>query len=104
MEISKVTYSRTKKVNYDDTKCIEVSAEINSQDDANEVLLYLQNWVDEKLRIHETIPKLEKIKSKLEDEIFRLENNNREAAEKWNRVKQFLEKLGLDQQVDDIPF
>ena len=103
MQINYIGYSRTKNTNYSEHESIEISSFVAPEDDPQEILLYLQNWVNERLQVKEVLAKLDSRKDQLQGEIYDLEKNVVEARDKWQKVKVFLEKLGVER-VDDIPF
>lgn len=103
MEITKVTYSRTQGITHSESECIAVSADIDIQEDASEVLAYLQNWTEQKLKVRETTAKLDARKYELQSDIFRLERDIEVARAKWEKVQKFLDKIGISD-VDNIPF
>lgn len=104
MNISRVTYRRSKQRGYDEYQAIEVSADLNEQEDANEVLADLQKWVHEKLQVKEDIRVLLDKRSDLENKIAGLEKQCNDAVVKWGKVREFLEKLGIKDELDEIPF
>ncbi len=103
MEITKVTYSRSRQVGANESECIAVSADIDIQEDASEVLAYLQNWTEQKLKVRETIAKLDARKYELQTDIFRLEKDIEACRARWDKARNFLDKVGLAD-IDDIPF
>ncbi|MGL4617764.1 MAG: hypothetical protein ACRCZS_01715 [Chroococcidiopsis sp.] len=104
MELTKVTYSRSKQVSANESECVEVSSDIDEQEDASEVLAYLQNWVETKLKIRETVAQLDARRFELQNEIYRLENNVQVARGKWQTAQEFLKLHGVENTLDDIPF
>lgn len=103
MELTKVTYSRTRHINLNDTENIAISADIDIQEDASEVLAYLQNWVETKLKVRETVAKLDVRKNELQTDVYRLEKELIQAKERWQKAQAFMEKVGLSN-IEDIPF
>lgn len=103
MEITSISYGLTKNLNYSDAERIEVSADIDEQEDASEVLAYLQNWVEQRLKVREGARQLEFKKNELQAEVYRLESNLEATKAKWQKMQDFLGKLGISD-VDDIPF
>lgn len=106
MEITKVTYSRSKQIGANESECVEVSADIDIQEDASEVLAYLQNWTDTRLKIRETVAKLDERKHDLQAEIYQREKQVAEARELVNRARDFLKQHGIEEAFnpDNIPF
>lgn len=106
MEITKVTYCRSKGINLHESENIKVSADIDIQEDASEVLAYLQNWVEKKLEVRETVAMLDARKYELQTEIYRLEKQLAEARNLVNRARDFLKQQGIENAFDpdNIPF
>lgn len=104
MELTKVTYSRSKQIGANESECIEVSADIDIQEDASEVLAYLQNWTEQKLKIRETTARLDARKHELQSEIYNLEKQLTDARGLVNKSRDFLKLHGIENSFDDIPF
>jgi len=105
MTTERISYSRTKYINHGDNECIEISAIVNSEDDNEKeaTLAYLRAWTEDKLGIRETAEKLYNRKERLQSEIQSLEIEVEQAKAKWQKVKEFLEKMGISV-TDEIPF
>ena len=101
--INYITYRLSRHLNNGDTEQIEVSASIESEAQAEDTLLHLQTWTQERMQIRETVAKLFDRKERLQNEIASLEIDVEKAKANWKKVKEFLEKMGITN-VDDIPF
>lgn len=101
--INYITYRLSKSLNNGQTEQIEVSASIESEAQAEETLLHLQSWTQERMQVRETVAKLNSRKEQLQNEIYNLERDVTSAKKKWQEVKDFLEKMGITN-IDDIPF
>lgn len=104
MELTKVTYSRSKQIGANQSECIEVSADIDDQEDASEVLAYLQNWTETKLKIRETVARLDARRFELQNEIYELEKQLAESRGLVIKSREFLKAHGIENALDDIPF
>lgn len=106
MELTKVTYSRSKQIGANESECVEVSADIDIQEDASEVLAYLQNWVETKLKIRETVAQLDARRFELQTEIYSLEKQVAESRGLVSRARDFLKQQGIEDafNLDNIPF
>lgn len=106
MEITKVGYKRTLQISANESECIEVSADIDAEEDANEILSYLQNWTEQKLNIRETTARLETRRHDLQTEIRSLEKQVVDARGLVNRARDFLKQQGIENAFnpDNIPF
>lgn len=101
--INYITYRLSKSLNNGSTEQVEVSASLESEAQAEDTLLHLQSWTQERMQIRETVAKLNSRKNDLHSQIYTLEKDVAEAKAKWQKVKDFLQKTGISS-VDDIPF
>lgn len=108
MKIQSVTYRRHKNLGDYNNESLEATAQIEETDDLERVILALRDFVTEQLTIPESVTSLKSEQVSLEQEASRLQAQIKSAQERWDKIQQFFEKLGVKLstvvEVDDIPF
>ena len=108
MKFETISYKRTKNLGNYENEVLELTAQINETDDPDLVTLELRDRVNQQLGISESVKELKNDQILLEQQNAQLEANIAAATERWNRIQQFMEKLGINLKnvpfVDDIPF
>lgn len=105
MKIQTITYRRTRQL-VSETEEFEVTATVESDNDPATEAEKLRAWVEERLAVRNSVVQLERDRNNFDTECRRLEKRLDQAEEKWRRVQQFFDRLGIspDINVDDIPF
>lgn len=105
MKIQTITYRRTRQL-VSETEEFEVTAIIDEDTDPVTDAEKLRAWVEERLGIRNSAIQAERDRNNFETECRRLELRITQAQEKWRKVQQFFDKLGISPNidVDDIPF
>ena len=108
MKFTSISYQRCRNVGKDDTETLEISAGIEKDEDPHQAILELRDCVNQQLGIPESVTELKNDQIFLQQQNAQLEANIAAATERWNKIQQFMEKLGVKLKdvpfVDDIPF
>lgn len=108
MKIQTITYRRMKSVDDYNTEVLEAIASIDDDEDPDQAILALRDRVNRQLSISESVAELKNTQTFLEQQNAQLEANIAAATERWQRIQQFMEKLGIKLKdvpfADDIPF
>lgn len=105
MKIQTITYRRTRQLS-NETEEFEAVAIVDQDTDPVSEAEELRAWVESRLGVRNSVVQLECDRNNLETECRRLESRITQAQEKWQKVKQFFNKLGISPNidVDEIPF
>lgn len=108
MKIQAISYRRTKNLDDYNSETLAVEAELDQDEDPDQAILELRDRVSQQLGISESVKELRNDQVLLEQQNAQLEANIAAATERWNKIQQFMEKLGVKLKdvvfVDDIPF
>lgn len=108
MRILVIRYGRTKSVDDYNSETLVLEAELDEGEVPDQAILGLRDRVNSQLGISESVAELKNTQIFLEQQNAQLEANIAAATERWNRIQQFMEKLGVNLKnvvvVDDIPF
>lgn len=105
MKYQTINYKRLKNLGEYNNESVEATVIVEEGEDPIVVGQALKQSVLDLLGIEENVQKLAERKSYLEDENARLESHAQSAQERWNKIKDFMEKLGFNlDQTDEVPF
>lgn len=108
MKVETISYKRTKNLGNYENEVLELTAQINETDDPDQVILELRDRVNRQLGISESVANLKNDQTLLQEQNTQLEANIAAATERWNKILEFMEKLGVKLKdvvfADDIPF
>lgn len=107
MKYQTITYERSVK-RYDNTQTAKVELIVEEGESPHTVMQLAQAFVDSELgipadRLEKTIESLQSKKHSLENELRLLETNVSNARSRWEKIKEFFDKHGIEVQ-GDIPF
>lgn len=108
MQFQTITYKRSRNLPNKESESLEASVLVELGEDPAIAALQLRELVEKQLALPETVQELKNDQIHLEHEIARLEHQIKSATERWDKIRQFMDKLGvkLESQADhpDIPF
>ena len=111
MKIQTVSYKRTKNLGDYENEVLELNALVGEDGDPDEAIVQLRDRVNAQLSISETVAELKNQQIYLEEQSARLQAQIESATVRWNKIQQFMEKLGINllavlpqATADDIPF
>ena len=108
MKVQTIRYGRTKAVDDYNSETLILEAELDELDDSDQAILALRDRVNQQLGISESVAELKNDQILLQQQNAQMEANIAAATERWNKIQQFMEKLGVKVKdvafVDDIPF
>lgn len=107
MKYQTIVYERSIK-KYDDTQTAKVELIVEEGEDPHTVMQLAQGFVNSELglkadKLEKTIQSLESKKHSLESDIRLLETNVSNARSRWEKIKEFFDKHGIEVE-GDIPF
>lgn len=107
MKYQTIVYERSIK-KYDDTQTAKVELIVEEGEDPHTVMQIAQGFVNSELglkadKLEKTIQSLESKKHSLESDIRLLETNVSNARSRWEKIKEFFDKHGIEVE-GDIPF
>lgn len=101
MKITKISYQAVKNLGNYESERLEAHAEVEEGVDPIEAVGNLRAWVEERIQMRENVKSLEDERRDLENQIDRLKI-------RWEKIRQFFLKLGLNLEPikddDEMPF
>lgn len=108
MRILVIRYGRTKSVDDYNNETLVLEAELDEGEAPDQAILELRDRVSRQLGISESVVELKNTEVFLTEQNAHLTANIAGATERWQKIQQFMEKLGVNLKdvitVDDIPF
>lgn len=104
MEYKTITYRRVKNLGSYENESFELTVEVTESDNVDQVMDELRQTAFDRLGVKEQVRDLDDRKEYLENQLMELQKQIDAARQKWNKITQFMSKLGMNPNADDIPF
>ena len=109
MQFQTITYKRSRNLPNKDSESLEASVLVEPGEDPHAAALQLREMVEKQLALPETVQELKNEQVYLEQEVARLQNQTKSATERWDKIRLFMDKLGISLKSTnaddlDIPF